>query len=821
MGRQYTPDELLGLRDSPLVRKPSNLPPAEEWMGPPQEQNQRKTPMPRTKPDEPPVRPSLLETKHASRASSSVPEDIILAPPRTSFASATSLRNLNKASDSLEKSSSTPHDEDSSKSDRFSFRDKSFRERDRSDRENERSREPRSRVNGRRGGREDGEGWTSVKSRKSFGQEDNDRFPRRNGVRDIERDREIERDQEQRPQRTYDKYGRDKERDESDTVPHRNGLGRGRNEPSWFRDENPQANKERDAGKEVLKDREWRDKDRGATRGGDREWARGARIEQDPEWMDEPEREDPKQAHTQEDFQRWKERMKASSAPLDEKPKIPDQQEIEQGHSGLAMDQVQPQKVDTPIVINPGIDRFFGLWDEPKRPDSHLAEDVPPLISRKESAKAPVGRASRFTSFFNPQEEPPRGQTATPPPSKPPPGLFQDSSNEDKEGFQRILQMLGGTNVSSEISTPQANPSQQPQLPVEDNQRSIPSTITSSLGQNNEKQGRSTRQDQTRIRARNSAGLESLLGPQSPQGGGQPNRDSEFLLKLMQQSRPSPGLNQSPSRTGQAGNDSHQGPSQVPGILSRPKEPPKSKVPSVPQQRLFEDPSMSLGRHHNENAWELNGEQGFSGPPPGFPDEIPPLDFMRRQSDLARESAKTRTPRNTLPEFINEPSIPTNQRRQAPDIPQGLSNQAAGPPRPPGLDQMPPSWPNNQLPPQHQGHIPPPPGFVGTARGPNNFSPGFPRPLGNMPPLYADRGPSGNTVIGPGQAHLPPGMPPPPGFFGISGPPPGFPPLPFVPENMLGASVGGALRRPQFEMHGDGVNMGPNGRGVPPGQYRR
>ena len=33
MARPYALDELLKLRQSPLVRKPSGLPPVEEWMG--------------------------------------------------------------------------------------------------------------------------------------------------------------------------------------------------------------------------------------------------------------------------------------------------------------------------------------------------------------------------------------------------------------------------------------------------------------------------------------------------------------------------------------------------------------------------------------------------------------------------------------------------------------------------------------------------------------------------------------------------------------------------------------------------------------------
>jgi hypothetical protein len=33
MSRRYNVDELLRLRASPLIHKPENLPPVEEWMG--------------------------------------------------------------------------------------------------------------------------------------------------------------------------------------------------------------------------------------------------------------------------------------------------------------------------------------------------------------------------------------------------------------------------------------------------------------------------------------------------------------------------------------------------------------------------------------------------------------------------------------------------------------------------------------------------------------------------------------------------------------------------------------------------------------------
>jgi hypothetical protein len=44
--------------------------------------------------------------------------------------------------------------------------------------------------------------------------------------------------------------------------------------------------------------------------------------------MSSPEREEKKQSHTQEDFERWKERMKASTAPTEDKPNHKAEQQI-------------------------------------------------------------------------------------------------------------------------------------------------------------------------------------------------------------------------------------------------------------------------------------------------------------------------------------------------------------------------------------------------------------------------------------------------------------------------------------------------------------
>ncbi|KAJ6019668.1 hypothetical protein N7499_009366 [Penicillium canescens] len=75
MARRYEIAELLWLRESPLVAKPSGLPPIEEWMPQPDPTTQRKQQTPRdpNNPNETGTgrRPSFFEAKHISRGSNS------------------------------------------------------------------------------------------------------------------------------------------------------------------------------------------------------------------------------------------------------------------------------------------------------------------------------------------------------------------------------------------------------------------------------------------------------------------------------------------------------------------------------------------------------------------------------------------------------------------------------------------------------------------------------------------------------------------------------------------------------------------------------
>lgn len=174
----------------------------------------------------------------------------------------------------------------------------------------------------KRGFRDDTEGgWTSVsrQPRKSFGAEDGDRFRRDRNERE-KRDTPWDKD---RPPK-YDNFGRDRDRDRPKLK---------RDESSWLLDDN------RDRGGNRDRDH-YGDRDRDHHRDNHRDNHRynNSRTEKDPEWMDSgPSNEDrtgdDKTARSMEQFQRWKEMMKANNGgPPDEKKKV---EVVEETHQTL------------------------------------------------------------------------------------------------------------------------------------------------------------------------------------------------------------------------------------------------------------------------------------------------------------------------------------------------------------------------------------------------------------------------------------------------------------------------------------------------------
>ncbi|PGH02950.1 hypothetical protein AJ79_07487 [Helicocarpus griseus UAMH5409] len=757
MARRYQPSELLQLRESPLVVKPDNLPPLEEWMGPPPDPPlQKKNPNSRdqtTQQDPTNRRSGLFEGRHISRGS----EDLILGPPKTSFASAS--RVFGKSIDATDRSSTKINDTDDQKHDRYNFREKFFKDRDFADRDNDRRDTKPTLANGRRTGREDREDWSGGRPRRTFGPEDSDRRPRRNG----DSERWEMRDHREHQEGGHERTPRDK--DQGRYPPRRDGQGRGKHD-NWFRDGEAQqdvGDAEEEKDKTPVRHREWR---RGVHGGGDRDWNRPVKHEQEPEWLDSTDRESSRETHTQADFQRWKERMKAGSAQAaqEEKKEVapePVNTESKPKEPAKRLDGEMFGALD-PTLMDSGLDKFFGLWGENKQSrDENVAEGV----AKKEVLPTRTTKASRFAGIFNSPSETtnrePEPQTIihTEP-------VRPASTDADQEGFQRILQMLGGN--KSRNATPQLDGSVQQPPP-----QAQPDYVKSSTTLSSPARESYNRQEYGALnspRDRPPPGLEALFAAQKPPPKEQPNpnRDTEFLLRLMQQSKISPN-SQSNSQPPQPALQSPGG-MNLPDMHARAQGLEKQKTPV-----FLDDPAIANIRRQEPQ------------------DPRDPRDQLRRRGTNGPPMS-----------YFDEMGFPPSQSNQTPNSlggvrPPGPAQPPMGLQRPPGFEQVqPPGWPNQQ--PQQGGSnqfmLPP-----GLSQPPNrNMNPNFPSgpPVSvhtGMPPN--DRPAYQRNAMGGGPSPFgpPPGMMPPPGYMNMNAPPPSaFPPMPHTPDAMMNMPHGNSAQ---------------------------
>ncbi|KAF7158294.1 hypothetical protein CNMCM5623_003063 [Aspergillus felis] len=739
MARRYQIDELLWLRSSPLVTKPTNLPPVEEWMGPiPDPTTQRKPTNSRdpTNPNETtPRRPSLFENRHISRNSNS--EDIVLGPPKTAFASASRISGSKGSIDFTDRPSRQAESDEPS-NDRFNLRDKFFKDREAGDRDFDRRDSKPTPFNGRRGEREE---WNNGRPRRTFGQEDQDRKPRRN----VEFDR-WNRDQREQ---TLERGVREKE---GQFTPRKDGTpGRPRHEGSWFRDDNAQEGPETEDEKVSVRNRDWR-RDR---HGADRDWGRGAKFEQDPEWMDTNDRDESRKVHTQEDFERWKERMKAGSsqAQVEEKKEAPS----ESGASRPAQP-AQPEHRPTdgeifssngaPFQSDSAMERFFGLLSDAKSAQEVITPAPVEVTSKKEPAPGKLGKSSRFAGLFSPPPGSPAKEsehhfgTRSPAP--------QPSTNDaDQEGFQRILQMLGGS--KSRNATPQIDSAQAPRPTMVQADSAL--SALSSPSKDSVKRPEYMPMPDAHAHSTAPTIQENMHAHDSPFKDSQP-RDREHLLRLMQQVRVSPvapqphGLQGQPQSAGLA-----PGLMNVPEVMSRPPG-----IPTAQKGHNFLD-DPAIANMQRPEADQLR-RRPANGPPMGYFDEVP------------------------FPQGGHMPITPGGSRP-----PQGQGHPGMGIQRPPGFEHLPPpGWNGPQMPPQQGGVGPsplvPPPGIPTPTRGVNpNFM---------MPPMHSNVPPPNERQIFPRGAGgpIPPGMMPPPGYMNVP-PPSAFPPMPHNSDALLGLGHGG------------------------------
>ncbi|KAJ5107275.1 hypothetical protein N7456_003950 [Penicillium angulare] len=787
MARRYEIDELLWLRSSPLVAKPSGLPPIEEWMPQPDPTTQRKQQNTRdpNNPNEAPTnrRPSFFEARHISRGSNS--EDIILGPPKTAFASS---RIGGKGSFDLTDRPARPADSDE-KNDRFNFRDRFFKDKEATERDFDR-RAAKPGLNGQRGDRED---WNAGRPRRTFGPEDQDRKPRRNGEFDRWENRENPRDSNAE-RGLRDKEGRFVKKDGT--------PGRSKYEASWFRDEHGNDAADPDDDKSALRNREWR-RDR---HGADRDWQRGAKIEQEPEWLDSHDHDEPRRAHTQEDFERWKERMKAGSGAAQQAPAYEQKSEAP-AESNIASHIPETRPTDgeifshsgTPFMGDNSMERFFGMLGDTKPTPQEVSPPAPvEPAPKKEVPSGKGGKSSRFAGLFSPLPDSPvrapepqpahvphvptHVPAAAPPPPVPQSGGTPVNHEADQEGFQRILQMLGGGGGAGGRSH-NGTPSQ-----IESPHQSR----TSSMMMQAEQPRAAGNMSSPAFSRHEFTSPPAQESPMAQFAGKDPHsRDREHLLRLMQQVRVGP-----PS-SGNHAQSPNAGPPPPPGLMPEMMTRPPPGLGGQQTPSFLDDPAIAnMQRPDSEQL----RRRAPNGPPPmGYFDDVP------------------------FPQGNQGPMTPGGSRQpQGPNQPPILQ-------RPPGLEHLPPPGWNGQPPPQHaNGPSPmgPPPGIPAPGRGMNpGFPPGMMPMPGNVPPINERQG----FPRGP-----PPGMMPPPGYMGGPPPPPGFPPM-HSPEAMMGLGPGSQgpfgpgnpgpqgpppSSRHLLEMFGQSTGGDIRGGMVGPGQFR-
>lgn len=776
------------------------------------------------------------------------PEDIILGPPRTNFASATLLRSSNHKAGENDK---TFRD-----SDRFNFRNRpelSDSNTDRGDRFRDGG-SGRS-TNFRRRGEadQDSEGWSTVKPRKSFGHEGAERFHGRMGggggggggagggggggggssggggndrysrEERRPRDRDDADGGRDRPRRNFEHSSRDKDGDEADT-PRRNGLARGRSDP-WFKDSN--TNDERPSQRERIdRAKSWRDRDtdgdhhreRNSERTFERRWDRDrdGRAERDPEWLEPA--EEKAGGHTEEDFKKFMESMKARGGGGAQKHEEKTSTATAEASASDSFFELEKTKAESAPAVELGPDRFFEQFAK----SAGLDEASPSVEVAKDSAKSKGGKSSRFTSFFSAQEdtrvktEPPTPAAVQhPPPTAPPPfngmGAMAaaaaaaaaaqppQSDPAEKEAFQVLLQKLHRQTLQSsttpsnqsafqEHSQPPPQPQPQPQLPPALHPQEVRPDIRQKHSMTSPEpfqQYLRDRREDARFQSAPQPSLQDILaaramaGPPLPPSQPQAPRPDQMLQELIGQRQHAQ--------------------SQTSGRLEH------NSVPD--QQAAF---LMKLIQNHR-NAPEARRTEELlvRMPQPQKQVSVPPLSERDLEAEFHRERERIGVPQQQQQRAMPRQGLPglfDDQFQRAPEPdnrpPPQPTQILQRPPPPPGLDHQmhAPFMPGGAqpLPPQPQRPMIPPPGLVGNPARPMpgmfppNFPPGaFPMPDGMPGPPPRNMGPPPGFFAGPPPPG-PPGFMPPPGM-GFQGPPEGLA-FPFDGRGM--PPPGAGFRRP-------------------------
>ena len=732
------------------------------------------------------------------------------------------MRDFGRFARSGEHTKASGSEEATTKGETISFREKLLRDRAKDGRDHERSEQADGTMAGGRGrGKENANGWAAARQKRGPSHGDGRAPYKAHGEDSGDQDGASRRYVGDRQNRANTDHAPDRGQNRHrDGVPARSGLSRARNEPTWFRTDVPDAERPEGSG-DHRRNTERRDRNHVL----DREWTRGGRVEREPEWMDPTDSEDGQKVHTAEDFQRWKEQMKAGSA-AQERP-ISAQQAVSAkdcqsvGEEAL----VHAQKLEAPIVMDPAADKFFGLWTNPK-PREEGQTRTAPVASKKEASKP-----SRFTSFFAPQERPKEpsepGSMATAPSSANTQRAAQETSNEDKEGFQRILQMLGGVRIGAAVPEPRSTqPTSMGQAAERENQ--LPPSPAAGAPTTLQDRRFSTEPGLPYQPPKDAHGVEDypVRGPErqpTPQ-----SRNDEFLFSLMHNRQAKAAENRTPEGgypvdRDRADPDAHRPAASLPdfvhgdGIFAGPQTLP---------------PGGIAGHVGGAPVSQMGPATGASGAPhPGLFDnaimsgaqQTRPTEEVQNQSQAAARPASLQKPPGLeqMPMgWLAAAGAPNQPGHIAPPPGLGQGNshtRGGGPsPHPPHLgqqQQLPQQ--QQQQPQQQQQQQPQPP--------PQQQAPFFPPgPPGlPLPAAYLQQRGLGPMGMNPGAN---PNMPP-PGFFNINmpmsmhGPGPGGmphapPPLPLPPPPPPPPPPGAPPGYPAFMFP-----MGPQGPLPPPGSH--
>ena len=695
------------LRDSPLVCKPASLPPAEEWMG---SVSTRIYVLPESslrtdrlltrhkiltrvaglelqaavgKPTKTHrlmgLAPKGLHTsqecdRHSVRSSCSsescglikhptAGEPLILGPPKTSFASA------GRKSIGPQETSQKPSigfDEADGGKDR---KEMSFRSGNRSDRNGDHTREPRYGGATRLRGEKSENDWSAARQKASGFNGQETSMKKSDGSQNGRERREDRQSGEQGRHAQRNGFGVDSDRQA--------WSGRGRNQPSWFKNDDEKDNT---ADRENTRSRPWRDKDFGST-----SIDHMGRAEQEPEWMDEPGPQEAKQVRTQDDFEQWKAKMKAGTSNGQDSIPVKEEDPTNGPDSIKEDTNIKAARTTKPLILNAGYDAFLNFGDKPSKGNVVVAKLDEGNPQAPTSGPKPT-RGSKFKGLFDPT---PAVEPIAEPPAKPASPLFKDSSAEDKEGFARILTLLGQQqSAGPEKVTP-------PRTKTQNLQNNPTSPLHSpATGENRQ--------------------MFDFLGHKSPPLAHPQSKDGEFFLKLMQQRPEGPNMQPGSRRP-------FEGPGNLPlgNLMISPQE-NKNLMGGPPSAHLFNDPNrddtpMGDKMNLNPNAdrrqppgfsdmpWDAHPQRpqqppGFPPPgmarppgldpfPPGFPPQRgPPPGF-------AGPARPNNIPPGLLPSMMSDRGPQFGVRPGGPGPPPGYMNVNGPPPGLPGAPFSPDGTP--------------------------------------------------------------------------------------------------------------------------------